>query len=98
MIVYQSGTQFFPMKADAERHAREEGRKAKTVCKLVVDDRDDLAYILNRVAAIVVMPLQETAGRQIEATPYHSAEEEWIPSFILADWERRRKARQGKGA
>ena len=94
MIVYQAAAEFFPMKADAEAHAKSKGLKASTVNKLVVNDRDDLSYILNRVAAILNMPLQETADHQIEATPYHSDEEEWIPAFVRADWQRRQQMRR----
>jgi|688.fasta_scaffold06859_24 hypothetical protein len=95
MIVYQSGTRFFPMKADAERHAREEGRKASEVCKMVINDRDELALALNTLSYIVHQGIAP-----IEAAPVpirETGEDDWVPSFIQADWERRRKARQHKG-
>jgi len=93
MIVYQSGTLFFPMKADAIAHARNEGRRVDSVCKLVIDDREQLAIALNKVSMAVQSVVPPVEAQAAAIATHSVGEDEWVPSFIRADWERRRKAR-----
>jgi hypothetical protein len=92
MIVYQAARGFFAMKADAEKHARSEGLKASDVAKIMIEDRDQLAKALNLVA--MVSQASDEGLPRVESNILEMGDvPDFVPSFIRADWERRRKLR-----
>lgn len=93
MIVYQAATSFFPMKADAEAHAKLKGLKASSVNKLSINDREELAELLNKITGIIEASDTELEGLKAALDEVEDDPDDFIPAFVRADWERRRKAR-----
>jgi hypothetical protein len=81
------------MKADAVEWARGQGQKPSTVYKMVINDRDQLAFALNMIAYVSHEAIAPVEVNKLPALLRETGEDDWVPSFIRADWERRRKAR-----
>lgn len=93
MIVYNVKRRWFTMKNDAESYRRAEGLPPSATYKLEITDRDGLAALLNGLcgaepqSAITPVPPPEVIERnQITDQP-----PDFIPKFLVEDWERRKK-------
>ncbi|MER8406975.1 hypothetical protein NKH16_19965 [Mesorhizobium sp. M1307] len=94
MIVYNVARQWFTMKADAEGHRKSLGLPPSGTYTLRIDDRDDLAGLLNGLCGLeapvaplmVELPTEVIERNQITNTP-----PDCVPAFLVREWERRNK-------
>lgn len=88
MIVYNVARRFFEKKLDAEAHRKAEGLRSEALNKITITDRAGLAEFLNQLCA-------DAAGRPPIALD--DAALDFVPAFVEADWERRRRFRLQMG-
>ncbi len=94
MIVYNVQRRWFTMKSDAEIHRRTLKLPPRALYTLRVDDREDLADLLNGLCG---------AGPQIDGANPNPPPEviernqitneppDFVPRFLVKDWENRTK-------
>jgi hypothetical protein len=93
MIVYNAGRSFFALKHDAEQQARALQLPKDRVLKITIEDRDQLAALLN--AMVLGDPLPNVdEGRPVRTVPIPETNLDFIPKFIQDDWKRRAELRK----
>lgn len=86
MIVYNVKRKWFSLKADAEAYRRAEGLPAEATFKLQIDDRDELAALLNGlcdIAAVVPAPILADV---IERNLVTNEPPDFVPEFLAKEW------------
>jgi len=95
VIVYNVDRQWFTMKSDADIKRRNLGLPPSALITLRVDDRDDLAFLLNGLCGIPLEQTPVTAREIIQCVAIAQAPvstiPDCIPLFLRKDWERRNK-------
>ncbi|TIQ65441.1 MAG: hypothetical protein E5X41_14865 [Mesorhizobium sp.] len=93
MIVYNVKRRWFTMKNDAEAYRRAEKLPPSATFTLRIDSRDDLASLLNGLCGVFspaivedLAPAEVIEGNQITDQP-----PDFVPRFLVEDWERRMK-------
>lgn len=89
MIVYNVDRRFFALKGDANQYRKELGMKTSALVKLVVNDRYDLADLLDGLCAIkpelLTGPEPVDPAKRIEVAPIFDC----VPQFIRNSWAKR---------
>lgn len=100
MIVYNVKRRWFTMKNDADGYRKAEGLKPDAVNTLRIDDRDDLAGLLNAlceqeppVAPLLVAADVAPVIERAQVSPEIEVPD-FIPRFLVEDWEKRLAARR----
>ena len=96
MIVYNVKRRWFPMKNDAEAYRRSEGLPPAALYTLRIDNRDELAALLDTLCGAVVPPAAEnitTGGLEVPtevleraAVPAEVEVPDYIPAFLVKAW------------
>jgi hypothetical protein len=96
MIVYNVQRRWFTMKNDAEAHRKSLGLPPSATYTLRIDDRDDLAFLLNGLCGIPLDDKPVTATEIIQceviaANPIANEPPDCVPAFLVREWEQRMK-------
>ena len=94
MIVYNVGRGWFPMKNDAEAHRRELGLPPAANTKVVINDRNELAALLN---GLMGLQAEEIPGAVLEpqvvepeVIQRNQVEvPDCVPEFLIKEWAKR---------
>ncbi|APH74128.1 hypothetical protein [Aquibium oceanicum] len=95
MIVYNVARGWFPMKNDAEAHRRELGLPPAANTKVVINDRNELAALLNGMMGLTAeaSPAGAVLEPQVvepEVIQRNQVEvPECVPEFLVKEWARR---------
>jgi hypothetical protein len=96
MIVYNVKRRWFTMKNDAEAYRKAEGLPPSGTYTLRIDDRDDLAALLNGLCGITEEPgqpdkMEPAPHPVIERNQITNTPPDCVPLFLVKDWEQRMK-------
>lgn len=97
MKIWNAGSRFFALKAEANNHRRELGIKPSELRQLNVAGRDDLCDLLNGLIAPNQQPAADaTTEQQVAATVQADAEivPSYVPQFLLNAEQRRARLSQ----
>jgi hypothetical protein len=96
MIVYNVQRRWFTMKNDAEAHRRQLGLPPSATYTLRIDNREELAALLNGLCGIE--PHLEVEGcpapapaEVIQRNQITNDPPDCVPAFLVRDWEQRMK-------
>lgn len=96
MIVYNVKRRWFPMKNDAEAYRKAGGLPPAATYTLRIDDRDELAALLNGLCGIE--PHHEIEGcpppapaEVIERNQVTNDPPDCVPLFLVREWENKMK-------
>ena len=92
MLVYNVARCWFPMKNDAEAYRKQLGLPKDALSKLVIDDRDQLAALLNGLVGLVPEERPPTAPVEPAPAPPEVLSRnrievpDFIPKFLVESW------------
>lgn len=106
MIVYNVKRRWFTMKNDADTYRKAEGLKPDALATLRIDDRVELAGLLNALCGAGEVEVMQ--AKTVLAGPSLVPEDvviraqvspeievpDFIPKFLVEDWEKRSAARR----
>ncbi|MDV2964983.1 hypothetical protein RZ532_03285 [Nitratireductor aquimarinus] len=99
MIIYNVERSWFPMKNDAEKYRKELGLKPDALHKLTINDRDELAALLNGLVALKREELPAGAVTEPQVAPAKVVNQniievpDYIPHF-LAEAQAKKEGKQ----
>lgn len=105
MIVYNVGRRWFAKKEDADAFRIANGWKPAELAKITVNDREQLAALLDALCEPPAQPVGTIAASTglteeiVDRAYAPNLPDDWMPSFLLSDEHRRlREARKAVAA
>ncbi|RUT88027.1 MULTISPECIES: hypothetical protein [unclassified Mesorhizobium] len=106
MIVYNVQRRWFTMKNDAEAHRKELGLPPSATFTLRIDNREELAALLNGLCGLGTIDVMEAntvlAGptlappEVIERNQITNEPPDCVPAFLVRDWQQRMQGKLKK--